>query len=468
MVLSVLVGAGGAAAKPVFMPNVVKAIQKQRAAVSSSRGIYLHAPPCPESGLLPQIPGAPVNLGNCGIPEAPATTLPYLTPMVYWGGHVQTHPHLYLVFWGWGQSGAFPKQNCTPETITEGSLSATLPCDPDGAGKYMADFLAQLGGTRWAGVQTQYFETGPGGKQSYVTNDRNQLAGMWVDDSIPANFEKTLYTNKAGPTNTFTLLGAEATNAAAHFGVSGSDLIDSNFIIVQPPGLSDPNAISLGYCAFHDYTIAESPGNSYYKYPTVGRGIAYSNIPYQLAINIAGMNVCGENAVNTDAKGKLDGFSIVLGHEVEEAVTDPGAEAISGNITTGHETYWGAWYDAVDANENGDKCAWVGTPTTQILGIPNLPGEQALFLHVPGAVGNITGNAGGRFAVQSLWSNAAAGGTGYCAGVANSDLPGPLSGEPPYGPETLVPAARRATSAGARSRARHSRAHAVRVRYRVI
>ena len=122
--------------------------------------------------------------------------------------------------------------------------------------------------------------------------------------------------------------------------------------------------------------------------------------------NRGDFNVCGENAVNTGAAGKLDGFSIVLGHEIEETVTDPGAE----DIINGKNL--GGWYDSVDANENGDKCAWVGLdPTT----------GQGTF-PIPGALGNIKGNGGGTFAVQSLWSDAAAAGLGWCAGV--NDLPG--------------------------------------------
>ena len=44
---------------------------------------------------------------------------------------------------------------------------------------------------------------------------------------------------------------------------------------------------------------------------------------------------------------------------------------------------------------------------------------------IPGAINDIKGNHGGTFAVQSLWSNAAAAGTGYCAGAGN-DLPSPV------------------------------------------
>jgi hypothetical protein len=41
---------------------------------------------------------------------------------------------------------------------------------------------------------------------------------------------------------------------------------------------------------------------------------------------------------------------------------------------------------------------------------------------VPGGLNNITGNDGRPYPVQSLWSNSAAGGAGYCAG-AGDDLP---------------------------------------------
>ena len=44
---------------------------------------------------------------------------------------------------------------------------------------------------------------------------------------------------------------------------------------------------------------------------------------------------------------------------------------------------------------------------------------------LPGALNDITGNRGKKFAVQSLWSNDAAEGAGYCAGAGN-DLPQPV------------------------------------------
>jgi serine protease len=408
-------GATLASANMIPMPTLPGEIQHQRQIwaqhVFAPVGkLQPPAPPCPESGMLP----AP--LSNCGAPEFPATTLPYPGNMAYWGGHVQTSPHVYVVYWGWGEKGAFPaSQPCTAEKLVEGSTTATLRCDPDGAGKYMADWVYQLGGTQWAGVQDQYYQTAtdPSGKtyNQYVTNPSNQLGGMWVDDQNSiAGLSKTSATNAAGPTNTYTDLAAEAARAVAHFHIT--DLANASIVIAQPANYSDPNALSTGYCAFHDYTY---PSVASGIYNGITKGISYTNMPYALSINSSGTNVCGENAVNPGPSGKLDGFSVVLGHEIEETVTDPGAEDIIGSGTSTNNL--GGWYDSIDANENGDKCAWVG----ESLG---LPGEPTVT-PIPGALNDIKGNHGSTFAVQSLWSNQAAAGTGYCAGAGN-DVPQPI------------------------------------------
>jgi hypothetical protein len=396
-------GVGAASAKPILMPTLKKEAQLQRRA--EARGaLQPPAPPCPQNGTAP-----------CGIPEAVATTLPWPTNMAYYGGHVQVRPHEYLVYWGWGEKGAFPaSQKCRSETLTEGAIKATLACDPDGAGRYMANFVNQLGGTQWAGEQSQYYQTvaDPAGNsfKEHITNARAQLAGIWVDDANSiTGLPKTSSSNPAGPKNTYTDLAAEAARAVAHFHIT--DLADANLIIAQPPNYSDPNALSTGYCAFHDYT---EPGIESGIYNQLPANMSYTNMPYALAINSSGVNVCGENAVNAGAAGKLDGFSIVLGHEIEETVTDPGAEDILGSGLSARQL--GGWYDAADANENGDKCAWVGE---------NLITGQEPVLPVPGAMGDIKGNAGSTFAVQALWSNDAAEGTGYCAG-AGTDLPQPV------------------------------------------
>jgi hypothetical protein len=401
------VGAVAASAKPIFMPTLQKELQTQHAiwqqhVFAPVGSLQPPAPPCPENGELPS------PFSNCGLPEFPATTLPVPGNMAYYGGHVVTDPKIYLVFWGWGEPGAFPSsETCSSEEITEGSITATLACDPDGAGKYLADFIDQLGGTDWAGTTTQYYETDSSGNQEHITNPTDQLAGIWADDIDDiTGLEQTSASNPPGSTNTYTDLAAEAQRAVAHFGIT--DLNNSDIVIAQPPNYSDPNALSSGYCAFHDYTY---PGVEGGLYDGIQQGIQYTNLPYSLAINSGGANECGENAVNSGAQGKLDGFSIVVGHEIEETNTDPGAEDVIGTGTGAQPI--GGWYDALDADENGDKCAWVGENLATGSGPPE---------PIPGALGDITGNQGETFAVQSLWSNDSAEGAGYCAG-AGTDLP---------------------------------------------
>jgi hypothetical protein len=405
-----LVGSAAASANPIVMPTLPKEIAQQQAIVAAHQAINPPAPPCPENGMLPE------PFSNCGLPEAPATTLPYPGNMAYWGGHVQVKPRVYLVYLGWGWPGAFPKSApCKAETLKEGTLKARLKCDPEGAGARMADWVYQLGGTQWAGVSTQFYQA-VGGKTQNITNPSEVLARIWVDDSTTApNLSGTSASNPPGPANTYTDLGAEAARAVAHFHIT--DLANADIVVAQPPGFSDPNALETGYCAFHDYT---EPGVAHGIYNGVTPNISYTNMPYVLSIDSTSatggtpVNDCGENAVNSGPAGKLDGISIVLGHEIEETITDPGAEDILGSGT--NATNVGGWYDALDANENGDKCAWVGEPL-----VGGLPGEPNV-LPIPGAMGDVKGNQGTTFAVQSLWSNQAAVGTGFCAG-AGTDLP---------------------------------------------
>jgi serine protease len=306
------------------------------------------------------------------VPEAPAGQ-PAPVNMAYFGGHVEVSPRVYLVLWGWGEPGAF--NHTTPGMPAD---------DPDGAGARMIAFLRAAGGTPWAGVATQYYEL-QGGKQVFIRNPKAMLAGVWWDNSNP------IHNNVTGLG-----LAQEAQRAVAHFGVT--DLKDAQFVIAQPQEYNEQGFNSgAGYCAWHDYTNPST-------YPGVTPGISFTNMPYVLNAGAS----CGEHAVNSGYyAGRLDGFTIVVGHEVEETVTDPGAEV--GQATVGTSSA-GGWYDYA-GYEIGDKCAWVGDTG---LTAPST---------VPGGLNDIRGNDGRLYAVQSMWSNTAANGAGYCAG-AGDDLPG--------------------------------------------
>jgi serine protease len=345
--VAVFLGAGGASADPVGHRPLYMAD------ASHVGSPALQPPPvcCAPAG--PPVAGepAPVN-------------------MAYFGGRVQVTPKIYVVYWGWGEPGAF--DHTTP------GLPAN---DPDGAAARMTAFIKAMGGTKWAGVSTQYYET-VNGQNVFIQNPTNVFAGAWYDDTNP------IHDNLSGLE-----LAQEAGRAVAHFGIT--DLANSQVVIAQPQKYNEAGFNGgVGYCAWHDYTQPQ-------YYPGVQPGISFTNMPYVLNIGTS----CGQNSVNAGYyAGRLDGFTIVLGHEVEETITDPGAE----DVINGQNL--GGWYDYA-AYENGDKCAWVGY--TEGLASPST---------VPGGLNNITGNDGKQYAVQSLWSNNSAGGAGWCAG-ADDDLP---------------------------------------------
>ncbi len=380
---------------PMFMPTLgnLAAVRNGTSALSPVGPGPIQPPPPPCAIPQTTIPSVdtqvvgstPDHVGPCvSAPETFPTGEPFMGNMAYWGGRVQVHPHIYLVYFGWDRPGAF--DYCTQSKLAEGTIKATLKCDPDGAGKRMADFVYQLGGTHWAGVQSQYYQVVQNQKK-FISNDKNQLAGIWVDDA-----------DKTSPKISYRDMATEAERAAVHFHVPASQFMDSNFVILQPKHFSDPVAQADGYCAFHDL-IEGSVDATDYK--GLKPGVPYTNMPYVLNQGTG----CGENLVNQGAAGKLDGFTVALGHEIEETVTDPGAEDQIGGVA------YGGWYDPFDSNENGDKCAYVGEAPLTGTALPQ-----------PGAASNITGNHGGKFPVQSLWSNEAAGGAGYCAGTDN-ELP---------------------------------------------
>jgi serine protease len=307
----------------------------------------------------------------CCVPVGPPVAgAPAPVNMAYFGGHVQVTPKIYIVFWGWGQPGAF--DHTTPGMPAD---------DPDGAAARMTAFIKAMGGTAWAGSQTQYYET-VNGQNINIQNPTNVFGGAWFDDTNP------IHDNVSGLE-----LAQEAQRAVVHFGIS--DLHNSQVVVAQPQRYNEAGFNSgAGYCAWHDYT---QPA----YYPGVQPGISFTNMPYVLNSGSS----CGQNSVNTGFyAGRLDGFTIVMGHEIEETITDPGAEDVINGVNLG------GWYD-YSAYENGDKCAWVGY--TDGVAPPST---------VPGGLNNITGNDGQLYPVQSLWSNGSAGGAGWCAG-AGDDLP---------------------------------------------
>lgn len=281
-------------------------------------------------------PGANAKPLARSLVPVPALGIPFPGPMTYGGGQVELAPKVYLVYWGW------PGTNDPVQSLSQ-------------------NFVSAIGGTSWAAIDTQYYES-VGGQQDHISNPTQLLAGVWYDTTNPIHDNLSMQD-----------IGNEAQRGVQHFGIT--DLADSNVVVMQPKNANDAGFNQGQYCAWHDWSTDG------YSFAPGTLPFAFTSIPYVLNAGAA----CGQDFVNKAPGGDLDGVTMVLGHEIAEAITDPGA-GVSGNT---------GWMD-LNQEENGDKCAWVDIG--------------------PGSAGNITGNDGRPYAVQSLWDNTQLLGLGYCSG----------------------------------------------------
>lgn len=253
------------------------------------------------------------------------------------GGAVQTATRLYISWWGPEWSTGFS---------TGGYTSAS-------AQNYTTAFFTSVGGSSWLNTDTQYCQNVPNGTYFcstasapvYITNPATQYGGS-LNDTTPV---------PSSPTQTD--IANAAIRLMQHFGYSNQ----ATYAVFTPSGKS-MNGFGTQWCAWHSST-SSSAGT-----------LAYAYVPYQPDAGAS----CGMNFVNTSndsfGNGYFDGFSIVAGHEFEEAQTDPFPN--------------GGWQDR-NGSENADKCAWNSLSS------------------------NIT-LAGNQFAVQPLWSNAYNSSKGGC------------------------------------------------------
>jgi PKD repeat protein len=172
-------------------------------------------------------------------------------------------------------------------------------------------------------------------------------AGAWYDNSAAA---------PSAPTATD--LANEAIKAAAHFGNTAQGSNRYTYYIIMSPHGTDPDnyqSPTQGYCAWHNYTTS-SYGD-----------IAYSNQPYNMDMGSS----CGVDFVNSGSAGNLDGWTMTLGHEWHEMMSD---------------TYpAGGWTNHSTGAENSDECAWIAA------------GQ-------PGGAANVAMGTG-TFTEQASWSN---------------------------------------------------------------
>jgi hypothetical protein len=278
---------------------------------------------------------------------------------------VEQKPAVYLIFWGQEWADGFT----TADTNGKLYSSKTLQ-------NYVKSFFQNVGGSPWANIQTQYCNallpgsTSCVGGAGFITNPKSQLKGTWTDstpvpnDIIASGLAQNLVDDP---------IAAEAQKAAGHFGYNPQ----ATYIVLTPP-----TAIATGqpvYCGYHSQTTSiDGLGNP--------DRLQYAFIPWQNE-NWPGVGTtgCGMHNVNATSNafgnGIFDGYSIVMGHEYAEAVTDPD------NFLSDQD----GWND-VQGSENGDKCAWVNTQNISL--------------------------GGNQFAVQPLWSNEAYDATGNGCVVA--------------------------------------------------
>ncbi|MEP6940124.1 MAG: pre-peptidase C-terminal domain-containing protein [Rudaea sp.] len=271
---------------------------------------------------------------------------------------------VYIIFYGtqWG----------TQTTDSNGNF--VFSGDSFGAAQAAQNMFKGIGtnGETWSADLTQWCDgagvaTGatscPASGASYVPYQQNIYAGVWYDNSV------------ASPASASgTQLAQEAVKAAAHFGntATGSNR-HTYYIILSPHGTNPDNyqSTTQGYCAWHDYT-----GDGY-GVTAPGGDIAFSNQPYNMDVGTS----CGVGFVNGATNGKLDGYTMTLGHEWHEMMSDQFPAGGWTNHSTG--TYAG--------QENSDECAWIAAGAA-------------------GGAANVAFSTG-TFTQQASWSND----TGACA-----------------------------------------------------
>jgi serine protease len=267
-------------------------------------------------------------------------------------GVLDGQSRVYLVFYGtqWGSSS----------TDSNGNLQ--FSSDSAGAAGVAQQMFRGIGtnGERWSADLTQWCDGAgafagvtncPASGAHYIPYQQGVLAGVWYDN-----------TQASPAVASATQLGEEAVAAAAHFGnTTPASNRHTYYVILSPTG-TNPDSYQGAYCAWHDYTADAGVTSPYGE-------LAFSNQPY----NIDSGAGCGVGFLNTP--GTTDGYSITLGHEWHEMMSDQ-------DPAGGWANHTGSSHNG---QENSDECAWLAPGT-------------------PGGIANVT-FATGTFAEQASWSN---------------------------------------------------------------
>ncbi|MEY9857485.1 hypothetical protein ABH935_003093 [Catenulispora sp. GAS73] len=278
-------------------------------------------------------------------------------------GVLDGHAKVYLVFYGtqWGTQS------------TDSNGLANFSGDPDAAAPVVQKMFKDIGtgGETWSADLTQWCD-GPNVASGATSCPSNAsfvpyqtggvLSGVWYDNSAASPSAATGHQ-----------LGVEAVNAAGHFGnTTAAANRDAYYVILSPhgtdpDGYQDPNT---GYCAWHDWN-GDTSLNGGAVTSNYG-DIAFSNQPYNMDVG----QTCGTNFINSGGNGVLDGYTMTLGHEWHEMMSDQNPAGGWTNHVSG---------SSYNGQENSDECAWLQPGTT-------------------GGAANVTLGSDS-FAEQASWSN---------------------------------------------------------------
>jgi hypothetical protein len=190
--------------------------------------------------------------------------------LLYHGGHMQTAPRIYLVYWG-------------PNWFSGG--------DQYGVATRLNSFYKGIAGSGYAEALKEYNRSG-----SSFTNPLGQYRGWWQDTSpVPTHPSSAQ-------------LKTAVRRAANHFGDFG---YNTQYVIATTWGISDQKLDQHLWCAWHDWTTAG---------PT-GKWVTFTVLPYMPYLDALGRG-CGGGTVN-GANGALDGVTILAAHEYAETINDP-------------------------------------------------------------------------------------------------------------------------------------------------
>jgi hypothetical protein len=276
---------------------------------------------------------------------------------------------VYLVFYGnqWGTQGTDANGNAKFSGDAAGAAGAAQQMFK-GIGTNNERWSADL--TQWcdgAGVATGAYScpTNLPASQFVPYQSGGTLAGVWYDNA------------GAEPTNVDGHgLALEANKAAGHFGNTNAAANRNAYYIIMSPHGTDPDGYqnpTTGYCAWHDWNNDAANLTGGAAPSSYGNDIAFSNQPYNVDMGQS----CGTNFVTAGSAGTLDGYTMTLGHEWHEMMSDTYPNTAWSNPGTNGGT---------QGYENSDECAWIA------------PGQA-------GGAARVNFGSYGSYAEQASWSN---------------------------------------------------------------